>query len=65
MIMTNNKYIELKHCPFCQSKNFKKHQKRADDIWVLLCQDCGLGFVEKYPENLQELYSLDYYVKIL
>jgi len=63
MIMTNNKYIELKHCPFCQSKNFKKHQKRADDIWVLLCQDCGLGFVEKYPENLQELYSLDYYEK--
>jgi glycosyltransferase involved in cell wall biosynthesis len=61
--MTNNKYIELKHCPFCQSKNFKKHQKRADDIWVLLCQNCGLGFVEKYPENLQELYSLDYYEK--
>ncbi|WP_168502178.1 glycosyltransferase [Anabaena sp. UHCC 0187] len=61
--MGNNKYIELNECPFCQSKNLKKHGKRADNIWVLLCQDCGLGFVEKYPENLQELYSLDYYEK--
>ena len=61
--MGNNKYIELNECPFCQSKNLKKHEKRADNIWVLLCQNCGLGFVEKYPENLQELYSLDYYEK--
>ncbi|MBD2139542.1 glycosyltransferase [Anabaena sp. FACHB-1237] len=61
--MIQNKYVELKECPFCQSKNLKKHQKRSDDIWVLLCQDCDLGFVEKYPENVKELYSLDYYEK--
>jgi glycosyltransferase involved in cell wall biosynthesis len=56
-------YIEFKQCPFCKSKNLKQHQKRLDDIWVLLCQDCGLGFVEKYSENLPEIYSLDYYEK--
>ena len=59
----DDNYIHLNACPFCNSDNLKRYQQRLDSIWVLLCQECGLGFVEKYPENLQDLYSLDYYEK--
>ena len=59
----NNGYIHLNACPFCQSSTLKQYQKRLDEIWVLICEDCGLGFVEKYPEDLQQLYSLEYYEK--
>ena len=56
-------YINNSECPFCKSNNLSKYQQRSDELWVLLCNDCQLGFVEKYPENLQDLYNIQYYEK--
>ena len=56
-------YINNNECPFCKSNDLSKYQQRSDELWVLLCNDCQLGFVEKYPENLQDLYNIQYYEK--
>ena len=61
--MTDQEFIEVTKCPFCSSLDLSKHKKRSDDIWVLLCNNCGLGFVEKYPKEIQRLYDIDYYEK--
>lgn len=61
--MKDQNLIEINKCPFCSSRNIPRHRQRSDKLWVLLCSDCGLGFVEKYPQNLQDLYELDYYEK--
>lgn len=61
--MKDRKFIEINKCPFCSSQNISRYKQRSDELWVLICSDCELGFVEKYPQNLQDLYELDYYEK--
>jgi O-antigen biosynthesis protein len=61
--MRDQKFVQFSKCPFCSSLNIPRYRRRSDSLWVLLCGDCDLGFVEKYPENLQYLYELDYYEK--
>ncbi|ACK66929.1 glycosyl transferase family 2 [Rippkaea orientalis PCC 8801] len=56
-------YIIHDKCPFCQSRDLDKYKQRADQLWVLLCHNCRLGFVEKYPKNLAQWYDLEYYEK--
>ncbi len=56
-------YIKHEQCPFCHSNELSKYKKRADDLWVLICNNCRLGFVEKYPEDLSQWYDLEYYEK--
>ena len=61
--MTDNNFIKIIKCPFCCSENVNKYRQRSDSLWVLLCSECDLGFVEKYPKSLQDLYEIDYYEK--
>ena len=57
----NIEYVELKQCPYCNSKKISKYKKRLDDLWVMICDDCNLGFVEKYPKDLSVFYGDEYY----
>lgn len=59
--MSPNKYREFKQCPFCGSYKIDRYKQRSDKIWVMICQECNLGFVEKYPEILKDLYGDEYY----
>ncbi|MBD2199018.1 MULTISPECIES: glycosyltransferase [Calothrix] len=61
--MKHQEFNENTKCPFCASEKISKYKQRSDKIWVLICSNCGLGFVEKYPKNLQSFYELDYYEK--
>ncbi len=61
--MINQEFIEITKCPFCSSEDLSRHRKRSDNVWVLLCDNCDLGFVEKYPKEIQDLYGIDYYEK--
>ncbi len=47
-------------CPACHSKNVK-HFTKKNDYDLYRCQRCGSIFMHPIPENIDEVYSADYF----
>src|SRR5262245_41274091 len=48
-------------CCVCGGATFVPLQSRADEIMVLRCRACGMGVVEKFPDDALGLYGDSYY----
>jgi glycosyltransferase involved in cell wall biosynthesis/SAM-dependent methyltransferase len=48
-------------CNVCAGHAFSVMARRADDVNILQCEDCGLGVVETIPEQLDAFYNDAYY----
>lgn len=55
--------IEVKKCPVCENNIFNEVIVRADGIKIVECIECGLAFIEKFPDinNIKKIYDESYY----
>lgn len=49
-------------CNICGDKKLTAHLRRSDGLYVLVCENCGMGVLEKFPIDSAVLYGNDYYI---
>jgi 2-polyprenyl-3-methyl-5-hydroxy-6-metoxy-1,4-benzoquinol methylase len=55
--------MDRKHCLLCEGLDFQVIEDCGEGYSVLKCRNCGFAFVDPVPrhENIQDIYSRDYY----
>ena len=48
-------------CNLCGAAEFARFRQRTDGVWVWQCAQCGMGVVERAPDDLRALYGDEYY----
>jgi len=54
-------FIYMRECPICGNSESQHMGTRSDNIRVLQCTNCLMGYVEKYPARLDDYYDDAYY----
>jgi glycosyltransferase involved in cell wall biosynthesis/SAM-dependent methyltransferase len=61
--MTNSaNVIDITSCNICGSKKMTAYAHRSDGLNVLICEGCGMGVLEKFPNDPSVFYGDDYYI---
>lgn len=60
--MTNISYTnKMEICNVCGGKEFTAFARRSDNLEVLMCQHCGMGVLELFPNDTSKFYDDSYY----
>jgi SAM-dependent methyltransferase len=54
-------FIDIQACPICGTTTTGHMATRSDGIRILQCTNCLMGYVEKYPLNINDYYTNAYY----
>ncbi|MAV63569.1 MAG: hypothetical protein CMG00_00085 [Candidatus Marinimicrobia bacterium] len=54
-------WYDIKTCPICNSEKREIFLNRFD-INIMKCKGCGLGYVEKFPNDTNDVYSAEEYL---
>ena len=61
--MINDIFVNcITACNICGSNELAASLRRSDGLCVLMCKDCGMGVLEKFPIDPSVLYGDDYYL---
>lgn len=50
-------------CNICGGNKLTARSCRSDGLYILFCEDCGMGVLEKFPIDPSVFYGDDYYIK--
>ena len=62
-VLSGKGTVKIESCPICRSKKCKIIFSRFG-INILQCQNCTLGYAERFPNDTSDIYSDDDYLPI-